>query len=888
MIGRTISHYRILEKLGEGGMGVVYKARDTHLDRFVAIKVLPAEKVADPERKRRFVQEAKAASALNHPNIVTIYDIDQSEGIDFIAMECIPGKSLDDLVPRKGLQLKTALKYSVQIADALTTAHAAGIVHRDLKPGNVMVTESGLVKVLDFGLAKLTEDTATTGLEDEKTLEATKRPKTEEGIIMGTASYMSPEQAEGRPVDARSDIFSLGSVLYEMVTGRKAFQGDTKFSTLTAVLREEPKRAGELVEGLPKEVERVISRCLRKEPTRRFQHMDDVRVELEELKEESDSGKLLAASAPQPVRRRSWLWAGGLLVLLAIGGAVTWLILSRSKALQVELTAVPLTTYPGMEDHPSFSPDGSQVAFVWDGEKQDNTDIYVKLIGSGGRLRLTNDPAPDYSPAWSPDGSSIAFLRDLPGGRSVVLLVPPIGGEERKLAETSTIMGLLPGSSCLSWSPDGSSLAIVDRNSPNETFQSFLLSIETGGKRKLTIPPPESVGDFFPAFSPDGRAFVFGRIGASGAMGDLFVQQLSANLSPQGEPKSILQHSQLVSNPTWTLDGREVISALGTGYYPTGLWRIRTDGSRSPQRLDFAGAQSDSPSLSRQRHRLAFTQFIFDPNLWRIELSGSRGRANPPIKFPSSTRIEANPQFSADGKKIVFLSDRSGSLEIWVCNSDGSHDVQVTSMGGPATGTPRWSPDGAQIAFDSTPDGNWDIFVVAASGGKPHKLTNQPSTEAIPSWSRDGKWVYYCIQTAEPQIWKVPAEGGKAVQVTRKAGFVAFESPDGRYLFYTKSEAGTEGLWRMPVGGGEETQVLDRTIALRSFAITNLGIYFLTTSNSEFSIQFFSFATAKTETITTVERPYLGSLTVSPDGQTILYSQFDQLGSDLMLVENFR
>src|SRR5215475_11780490 len=226
MIGKTISHYRILEKLGEGGMGVVYKARDIHLDRFVAIKVLPAERVADPDRKRRFIQEAKAASALNHPNIVTIHDIDQAEGIDFIAMECIPGKPLDDLVPRKGLQLKTALKYSVQIAEALTTAHAAGIVHRDLKPGNVMVTESGLVKVLDFGLAKLTEDTAISGLDDEKTLEVAKRPKTEDGMIMGTASYMSPEQAEGRPVDARSDIFSLGSVLYEMVTGRKAFQGE--------------------------------------------------------------------------------------------------------------------------------------------------------------------------------------------------------------------------------------------------------------------------------------------------------------------------------------------------------------------------------------------------------------------------------------------------------------------------------------------------------------------------------------------------------------------------------------------------------------------------------------------------------------------------------------
>jgi eukaryotic-like serine/threonine-protein kinase len=886
MIGKTIAHYRILEKLGEGGMGVVYKARDTHLDRFVAIKVLPSEKVADPERKQRFVQEAKAASALNHPNIVTIYDIDQAEGIDFIAMECIPGKPLDDLVPRKGLQLKTALKYSVQIADALTTAHAAGIVHRDLKPGNVMVTESGLVKVLDFGLAKLTEDTATTGLEDEKTLEATKRPKTEEGIIMGTASYMSPEQAEGRPVDARSDIFSLGSVLYEMVTGRKAFQGDTKLSTLTAILREEPKSAGQQVEGLPKEVERIISRCLRKELSRRFQYMADVKVELEELKEESDSGKLLAASATLPVLGRRWLWAAGLLVLLAISVTVAWLLRSPTKTPQVALTAVPLTSYPGLEDHPSFSPDGSQVAFVWNGEKQDNDDIYVKLIGPGGSLRLTTDPARDHSPAWSPDGSSIAFLRDLPGGRSAVFLVPPIGGTERKVSEISSALSFFAS---LAWSPDGTSLAVADKNLPNEPFGIFLLSLETGERRKLTSPAPGSNGDYYPAFSPDGRALAFVRFEGYLSAGDLLVQQLSSNLEPQGKPKSMLRKSQGVSSPAWTVDSREIIVPLGAAFGGgNSLWRLAADASGNPQRLDFAENQIDSPSLSRQRHRLAFTRFISDSNLWRIELSGSRGQASPPTEFVSSTRNEDNPQFSADGRKIVFTSDRSGNFEIWLCNSDGSHAVPVTSMGGPPAGMPRWSPDGERIAFDANPDGNWDIFVVAASGGKPRQLTNQPSSEAIPSWSHDGKWIYFCSQTGQFQVWKVPAEGGKAVQVTRKGGLVAFESPDGRFVYYTKSEEGTEGLWRMPVEGGEETQVIDRVIALRDFAVTELGIYFLTRSNSQFSIQFFSFAAAKTETIAKVERPTLGALTVSPDGKTILYAQLDQFGSDLMLVENFR
>ncbi len=296
MIGQTISHYRIVEKLGEGGMGVVYKARDTRLDRFVAIKVLPAEKVADPERKQRFVQEAKAASSLNHPNIITIYDIGQAEGVDFISMECVDGKTLDRLIPRRGMRLNEALKYAVQIADALARAHSAGIVHRDLKPGNIMVNEHGLVKVLDFGLAKLTESTPAGDNESTRTL----RPTTEEGKIVGTVSYMSPEQAEGKKVDARSDIFSFGAVLYEMVTGGQAFHGDTKASTLAAILKDTPRPASQLVDGLPKEVERLISRCLRKEVNQRSQHMDDVKLALQELKEESDSGVLGAAAVAKP------------------------------------------------------------------------------------------------------------------------------------------------------------------------------------------------------------------------------------------------------------------------------------------------------------------------------------------------------------------------------------------------------------------------------------------------------------------------------------------------------------------------------------------------------------------------------------------------------------
>src|SRR5213592_1246049 len=303
MTGRAISHYEVVEKLGEGGMGLVYQARDTRLDRFVALKVLPAGKVADPARKQRFVQEAKAASALNHPNIVTIHDVSSCNGMDFIVMECIEGKTLGELIPPKGLRSAQAVHHAVQIADALAKAHGAGILHRDLKPSNIMVTDEGRVKILDFGLAKLldTEDSSPEG----STLSA--RPITEQGNVLGTAAYMSPEQAEGRKVDARSDIFGFGSVLYEMVTGRKPFAGDSRLSLLSKIVSEDPTTPGQLAASIPPDLEKIILHCLRKDPARRYQDMADVKVALEDVEEESASGQ--HGVAARRSSRRRWAWA---------------------------------------------------------------------------------------------------------------------------------------------------------------------------------------------------------------------------------------------------------------------------------------------------------------------------------------------------------------------------------------------------------------------------------------------------------------------------------------------------------------------------------------------------------------------------------------------------
>jgi serine/threonine protein kinase len=380
MIGKTIAHYQIVEKLGEGGMGGVYKARDAHLDRFVALKMLPPNKVADPERRRRFFQEAKAASALNHPNIITIHDITEAEGVDCIVMEHIDGKTLDTLIGHKGLTLRDTLRYAVQIADALDKAHGAGIIHRDLKPSNVMVTGKGLVKVLDFGLAKLTEPALRDESSATETVHIGETPRTDEGMILGTVAYMSPEQAEGKKIDSRSDIFSLGSMLYVMITGQRAFRGETRVSILSAILRDDPRPVSQVVPAVPRELERILTRCLRKDPERRFQHMDDVRIALDELREESESGAFSPAAAPVGRKRNRLIPAiAGLLALLVAGTGAAWWFSRNSSRTHGDAPALRrLTSDPGLTTEPSLSPDGKLVSYASDRATGNDLDIWVQ------------------------------------------------------------------------------------------------------------------------------------------------------------------------------------------------------------------------------------------------------------------------------------------------------------------------------------------------------------------------------------------------------------------------------------------------------------------------------------------------------------------------------
>jgi Tol biopolymer transport system component/tRNA A-37 threonylcarbamoyl transferase component Bud32 len=886
MVGRSVSHYEIVEKLGEGGMGVVYKARDARLGRFVALKVLPEDKVRDAERRQRFAQEARAASAINHPHIVTVHDVGESEGVHFIAMELVEGRTLAERMGRRPLPLREALALATQVADALAQAHAKGIVHRDLKPGNVIVTPAGVAKVLDFGLAKLVETEVS---EDEPT---EVKPATDAGMIVGTAAYMSPEQAQGRRVDARSDIFSFGAVLYEMVTGRRAFPADSKTAALAAILRDEPRPASEVSPAVPRELERLIQHCMKKDPSRRFQHMDDVRTLLDELREDSDSGKLGAAPPARPAGLARYRPIGLAVAGLVVAGiAGVWVARRAPRAAEAPLVAVPLTASRGIEMQPSFSPDGNEVVFAGNGEREENFDLYRMLIGSGEPLRLTRDAADDVSPAWSPDGRSIAFARLRHGEPAGVFVIPALGGTERQVGVAEMPLPDDLYHTGLAWSPDSRGLIVADVPE-GEPPGLFLIPLDGGEKRRLTS-APGALGDWDPALDRDGRRLVFVRQ-FDGGNGDLYQLTLDAAGAP-GEPRRLTRAKREVASPVWSADASEILFTRGNRMSERQLWSLAAAAAGTaipPERTLPVGGDATAIAFSPMSKRLVFSRRQLDINIHRLALSETGEPVGPPEPFLASTRVERAPDYSPAGDAVTFASTRSGSQEIWVANADGSSPRQITTMGGPLTANPRWSPDGRTILFDSRREGSSDLYVVGAQGGTPRRLTDHPGAELEARWSRDGRFVYFASErTGRLEVWKVPAAGGEAVQVTRNGGRNAVESPDGAWLYYAKGY-GWSGvkLWRAPLAGGKETLVLEELSYGYNFAPTSRGVYFTRGSRwpTELSLEFLDFASGRTRVLQRARQTADLGLALSPDGRELLYVQFDAFGADLMLVEGFR
>lgn len=869
--------------LGAGGMGEVYLAEDATLGRLVALKVLPREHTQNEERLRRFKQEAKAASALNHPNILTIHEFGEADGLHFIATEFVDGDTLRALLARTGrMATSDALNVAAEMASALAAAHEAGIVHRDIKPENVMLRRDGYVKVLDFGLAKLTETAAPQNV-DTSAPTSPLQARTESGVILGTAQYMSPEQATGRKVDARSDIFSFGAVIYEMITGERAFQGGSVAEILAAILHQEPKP---LPAAVDPELARVTLRCLRKDPARRYQTMADLKVAIEDARNESRAGRQVA----EPSQRR-WAWViGPALLLVIVLGLFAWKPWVAGPTAE-PLQAVALTTLPGVEQSPSLSPEGNNVAFTWTGPKQDNQDIYVQMIGSGSPLQLTTDPQNDYNPVWSPDGRWIAFFRSQPpaptGLRSRELrLIPALGGPERKLADIQS-QDFFPVAAYLAWSPDGNSLVVTDSPGEGQPDALFVVSVETGEKSRLTNPQPPVLADTSPAVSPDGRSLVFLRRTTWGS-GELHLLPLGRGLIAGGEPRRLTPAGLRADFPAWMPDGNEIIfSAKGS------LWRLGVFGENAAMRIPYLGEDGSMLAISRSQPgkptRLVYTRSFVDTNIWRIETSAPGAPStSAPVVAISSTRHEYHSQFSPDGRRVAFASDRSGEGEIWVSDPDGSNAVQLTRTNAQDTNCPHWSPDGQLIAFSSNGEGEFDIYVVSAGGGKARRLTSHPAIDIDPIFSRDGKWIYFSsMRSGDYRVWKMPAAGGDAVQVTPNQGNQALEAADGSSIYYLTASV-VSPLWRMATSGGEAVKVLDGIIWFNFCLVEKKGAYYIDRLGGETRLQYLNLVTGKSTIVARNLGEVSAGLTTSPDGRTILFNRVDSSTDDLMLVENFR
>jgi eukaryotic-like serine/threonine-protein kinase len=876
--GVSLGPYEILAPIGAGGMGEVYRARDARLGRDVAIKILPSETVANAQRKERFIQEARAASALSHPNIVTIYDIGSEDGNDFIAMEYVAGKTLDELIPRKGMRLNTALRHAVQVADALTAAHEAGIVHRDLKPGNIIVGDDGRVRVLDFGLAKLAVS-AEVAIDDETRTVAA--PRTGDNVILGTPCYMSPEQVEGRSVDSRSDIFSFGSVLYEMLGGDRPFHGDSGVTLLAAILKEEP---APLAADIPRDITRVVHRCLRKDPAKRFQHADDLKVALEELVEESDSGSL--GGTQFVTRSRNWPLAVAALAVLIVA-AVIWVTRSGIASPEPALVEQPLTSFPGFEASPTFSPDGNRIAYSRHagGAFQQDSDIFVTQIGSAGELRLTENPATEIAPAWSPDDRYIAFFRMGEGGSGTIILISPLGGPERVLCEVRE-SAAFPTLRQLSWSPDAQWLAFSDRSLDRELPEIHAISIEAGERRRMTTASAGTGGDCNPAFSPDGRHLAYVSHETSVLGGKLLSVPLSDALMPAGEPTAFGVEAEEVLSlfPVWN-GNREIIYIAGQLGY-TRLFRVSLSKPDQPQQLPVGPDGSAWPAISHRTSRLVYGHYRQEYNIWEAKLPGDSHAFDPAeTEEPhpaSSTHNENVPVHSPDGRMIAFASTRSGSEEIWACSVDGSDCRQMTNRGGPSAHWPQWSPDGGSIAFHSGGNPS-SVKVINLSGGEPQTLVESTKNQRRPSWSRDGRWIYY---VTDLRVFRVPIGGGEPVQLAE--GGTPKESADGKRLYYVRGQE----LWMVPTGGGTESLITGELATPSTYAPAKGGVYFGSrpvggNPLGKTDIYYLDDTTGQTSFVRSV-RQYTWGLSVSPDERSLLYCRAAFSGSDLVLVENFK
>jgi eukaryotic-like serine/threonine-protein kinase len=772
--GTKLGPYEIVAPLGVGGMGEVYRTRDPRLGREVAIKVLSPSFYRDPERLRRFEQEARAASALNHPNILIVYDVGTHDGAPYLVTELLEGATLRDRLCDGALPPRKAVEYAVQIVQGLAAAHDKGIVHRDLKPENIWICGDGRVKILDFGLAKVTEAefqeaTATT-------LEAV--AQTESGVVVGTAGYMSPEQLRGQKADRSSDIFSFGAVLYEMLSGQSAFRRATAADTASAILKEEPPDLLTTGRNIPATLDRIVKHCLEKNPEERFQSARDLAFQLASMSPASDSSTALPAAIQEkgitfPVLR--WMIVC-LAIAIAAGGA--WWYRGKIQFKPAAVKFLRLSDFAGMEDSPAFSPDGKSAVFVSDstGSRQ----IWIRLLAGGPPLQLTHGAGDHLEPRWSQDSAAVIYYTP-----------PPEGDAQGTLWEVSALGGaphrLVSAMSGADVSHDGKRLAFFRLNGR----QIELVSSDRDGSNARVV--TQAVATFSyrqPRWSPDDSTIAYVHSAENWA-DDIYTVSAAG-----GSPRLVTHDGTLMSGLAWLPDGSHLLYSSARGstllYLPTlHLWLISATGGE-PQQLTFGESGDENPDVdSSGRILISRKQMHYD--IWKFPVGADPAEnVRQGIRITHQTGQVQTPTLDPKDREVAYLSDNGGHGNLWVQHLASGETRQITyeKDAGIVMGVPIWSPDGNSIIFATNQPSvrGRDIryWLIHPDGGVLHIVLK---LGAWATWSGDSKWLYYSesspVQaTGSFRLMKIPVEGGDAVLVRTDNARGPAVAPDGSALYY--------------------------------------------------------------------------------------------------------
>ncbi len=882
MMGQRLGHYRIVEKIGAGGMGEVFRATDTQLERDVALKVLPAGMLADEGARKRFRKEALLLAKLNHPHIATVFEFGAQDGVDFLVMELVEGVTLGEKLAEGPLGEKEISRLGAQMGEALEEAHERGIVHRDLKPANIKVTPKGQVKILDFGIAKLLSPFSAS---------ETTQNLTETQGISGTVPYMAPEVLRGKAADARSDLWALGVVLYEMAARARPFEGQTDFELSSAILNQRPPP---LPASVPRMLQAVIERCLEKEPERRYQRAGEVRAALDTV--QSGPVSPLPAWPYRPAWRRRWLAvAAGVVVVGALAAAYVFLRAGIFQAPSPNWTLKPLTGFVGLEWGATLSPDASFVAYAHN--KYGHMDIFVLSTGGGDPIRLTDSPADELTPRWSPDGRHIAFLSDRGTGTNVYL-IPALGGAERKLAEVHTSwleapMETLAALGAAPWSPDATEL-LFSRLQPTGEMAVWKISLNTGMQTQLTRPPPGTV-DHYASWSFDGGRIAFGQ--NQGGKQSLWLMDARG-----GEPELLLGDDYLNMTPAWSADGHRLVFVSNRSG-PWNLWEIEV-GSRRLRQLTSGAETAILPTIS-STGPIAYTPYSHQIDLYWGPVDQPQETHQ---RLTAHTRNNFGGRVSPDGRQVLYQSDRTGNYELWLLDRATGAERQLTDH--PAwDAMADWAPDGREIVFLSNREGALQVWVLALEAGQVRRVSEKsrpipPEPHfSGPRWSPDGKAIgFIAADEKEEALWVVDPQGRNERSVL--SGVDGFDwYRDSRHVVYTgkaDDESGVVEMRAADLETGEETLLLRGPSAELVVAPDGRGVAYVH-SASHLNMQLHLLRLAPPASPDELPRAlgeprqltrgesawHVHNGGWSPDSRAVVYSR-DLDSGDIYLIENYR